>query len=196
MVATLSGGRWKVRHIGGNVTHAGWEINWISVVAAGDRRVCAAWGHYARSGNYSACSFDDGSTWEDAKPIVETYPVGKDRAYVPALLYEPQTESVLAVQLYDQGGEPLTLYPVYSYRHLDRDYWVPDMAGRDDRHQPPLRVFNQGAGTNRAQPPQGLRVAYSGTGLATLVWVERIGDEIEVYVGHVNPAALLSRSRG
>ena len=53
-------GAWRERRIGGNVTHAGWEINWISAVAAGPNRVCLAWGHYAQSGNYSACSFDRG----------------------------------------------------------------------------------------------------------------------------------------
>ncbi len=193
---------WQERMVPGDVTHDDWEINWISAVAVGDTAVCLAWSHYARSGVYSACSFDRGDTWEAAKPIVETYPLNPigDSAFTPTLLYEPLSATLLAVQLYAQAGDDdhPTVYPVFSIRRLQADHWVPDVAGPFDHPQRsvPFRLFAAQTPQSAALPREGLRVGYAGRDLALAVWVEHSPSEsLEVYSGWFHPAALLAEVR-
>ncbi len=195
-------GPWQERLIPGDVTHDDWEINWVSTVAAGDTGVCLAWSHYARSGVYSACSFDRGDTWEAAKPIIETYPLNPigDSAFTPTLLYEPLSATVLAVQLYAQegGGDRQTVYPVFSIRRLQADHWVPDVAGPFDHptRSVPFRLFAAATPHSAVLPREGLRVGYAGHNLALAVWVEHSPSEsLEVYSGWFHPAALLAEVR-
>jgi len=192
-------GPWRERRIGGNVTHTGWEINWISAVAAGDRAVCLAWSHYTMSGVFSTCSFDRGESWEAAKPIIETYPPmdGADSAFTPALLYEPLSDTLMAIQIYDQagGGDRLTAYPVFSIRRLAEDHWVPDVAGSfgHPNRSVPFRLFKASTPSTYAFAREGLRVAYAGRDLALAVWVENTQTEsFDVYSGWFHPAALLT----
>ncbi len=195
-------GLWHERMVPGDVTHDDWEINWISAVKAGDTAVCLAWSHYARSGVYSACSFDRGDTWEAAKPIVETYPLTPtgDSAFTPTLLYEPLSATLMAVQLYAQadGGERRAVYPVFSIRRLQADHWVPDVAGPFDHPQRsvPFRLFAAQTPQSAAFQREGLRVGYAGHDLALVVWVEQSAVEsLEVYSGWFHPAALLAEVR-
>ncbi len=195
-------GPWQERLIPGDVTHDDWEINWLSAVAAEDTGVCLAWSHYARSGVYSACSFDRGDTWEAAKPIVETYPLNPegDSAFTPTLLYEPLSATLLAVQLYAQAGdsEQRAVYLVFSIRRLQADHWVPDVAGPFDhpRRSVPFRLFAAQTPQSAALPREGLRVGYAGRDLALAVWVEQsTAESLEVYSGSFHPAALLAEVR-
>lgn len=194
-----AGGAWKERRIGGNVTHDDWEINWISAVRAGENRVCVAWSHYAHSGTYSSCSFDRGDTWEAAKPIIETYPAqdGADSGYTPSLLYEPLSDTLMAVQIYAQAGDGdrQTIYPVFSIRRMHEDHWIPDVAGpfRHPNRSVPFRLFEASTKSTYAFAREGLRVGYIGSGLALAVWTENAQQEsIDVYAGWFHPAALLA----
>ncbi len=195
-------GSWQERLIPGDVTHDDWEINWISAVSDGDMTVCVAWSHYARSGVYSACSFDRGATWESAKPIVETFPrtpMG-DSAFTPTLLYEPLSATLLAVQLYAQAGDGdrRPVYPVFSIRRLAQDHWLPDVAGQfgHPTRSVPFRLFAAATPSSAALPREGLRVGYAGADLALAVWVEHAPNEsLEVYSGWFHPAALLTEVR-
>ncbi|MDP9315361.1 MAG: hypothetical protein M3R24_31610 [Chloroflexota bacterium] len=203
VVAVRDGnGPWHERSIPGDVTHDDWEINWISAVKARDSAVCLAWSHYARSGVYSACSFDRGDTWEAAKPIVETYPLTPtgDSAFTPGLLYEPLSATLLAVQLYAQAGDDdrRPVYPVFSIRWLQADHWVPDVAGPFDHPQRsvPFRLFAAATPHSAALPREGVRVGYVGRDLALAVWVEQSPSEgLDVYSGWFHPAALLAEVR-
>lgn len=199
VVATWDGPgtAWQTRRIGGHAERAGWSPNWVSLTAI-PGGACVAWGYYSRSGNYSSCSFDGGDRWEDAKPIIET-PESEgdvDQGLTPELLYEPSTNSLLAVWAYRQPGEssgrPKTVYLAYSYRRLHEDHWVPDMSGPFRRHQSPLRLLEA---TPRNLMVGGPRLAYNGGTYAYVAWseLERGGSQ-EAYVALFNPAGLLSSS--
>ncbi len=86
----------------------------------------------------------------------------------------------------------MAIFPVFSYRRLQDDHWVPDIAGPYAHHQPALRLF---PATRRslAATPHGLRVASTGSGLAVATWIEVERDEnLEMYLGWFHPAALLA----
>ncbi len=194
-VAVRASSTWQQHIPAGSTARPGASVNWVSIVAV-PHGACIAWGYYARSANFSSCSFDGGDTWEAAKPIIETPDVpdytNQDTGSTPELVYDPATHIVMSVQLYRQAGEPMAIFPVYSYRRLVDDHWVPDIAGPYAHHQPALRLF---PATRRslAGTPHGLRVASTGSGLAVATWIEVEGDEnLEMYLGWFHPAALLA----
>jgi hypothetical protein len=193
------GQRWQVHEIAGEADQSGWVVNWVSAAAV-PGGACVAWGYDARSGNFSSCSFDQGETWEGAKPIVQTPDTVdsrlQDTGATPELLYDPATRTLMSIALYRQAGEPLIIYPIYSYRRIDEDHWVPRLAGPFAGHQPALRLF-PATRRNLAATSEGIRLAYNGRGLAWAVWAELERDEnMDIYAGQFNPAALLAEVQG
>lgn|GEM_PF-1103057 len=176
------------------------NINWVSAVSFrrsdARRGVCVAWGNYARSGNFASCSTNDGASWGTAETIIftpfrEDYQT-EDTGSTPELLFEPMSDSLVAVSLYRQAGVPDTVYPVYSYRRAEATTWTPQLSGLFADHQPVNRLF---PATRRslAVANKGLRLAYQGHGLAITAWAELEEDEnLDVYIGWWNPNGFLT----
>jgi len=199
-----SRGQWSHQAVPGSSVRSMWSPNWTSIVST-PRGGCVAWGYYAASGNYASCSFDGGTSWEPAKPIIDTYPgtcdyTHSDTGSTPTLLYDPTTQTVIAYQIYRQAGAIMTTYLVYGYRRLAQDHWVPDMAGPFVHHQPALRAFAPTA-RNRAAEPQGISVTYARSptnhaGLALVAWseIDRTAGDIQIMIAWSNPAALVTEN--
>jgi hypothetical protein len=202
IVATRDGrGAWRTATIPGATGRMPEQnINWTSAITFRDRsgqaQVCVSWGNYARSGTFASCSRDGGRSWGQAETIVFTPPTAdeaqSDRGSTPELIYDPASDKLVAVQIYRQVGTPTTAYPVYSYRRADARQWLPVLDGASAAHEPALRLFPP-TRRNLADANAGLRVVYSGSGLALAAWSELEADENgDVYLGWFNPAALLA----
>ncbi|HEX6291301.1 MAG TPA: hypothetical protein VFZ66_19110 [Herpetosiphonaceae bacterium] len=202
IVATQEGSRpWRVATIPGATDRMPEQnINWTSALSfrdrSGQQQVCIAWGNYAASGTFASCSRDGGRSWGAAETIVFTPATEdeaiSDRGSTPELIYEPTSDTLMAVQIYRQAGTPATTYVVYSYRHAAAKVWLPIMDGPTETHEPALRLFPQ---TRRslADANAGIRVAYAGSGLALAAWSELEADENgDVYLGWFNPSSLLA----
>jgi hypothetical protein len=204
IIATQEGsGPWRITTIPGATDRMPQQnINWTSAISfqdrSGEAQVCLAWGNYARSGNFASCSRDGGRSWGEAETLIFTPHAEDDttidRGGTPELLYDPATDSLMAVQLYRQAGTPTTAYPVYSYRSAQARTWLPVLDGPQATHEPALRLF---PATRRslADANTGLRVAYAGSGLAVAAWSELEADEnIDTYLGFFTPSALLTEA--
>lgn len=185
----------------------------------GQQYVCVAWGQYATSSNQSSCSTDAGASWGETEiiayynkttaidptaptatinPITGEQGLGQESgqalhmgAYHPELVYDPDTDRLLALwlqMLLVEPGMPGAL--VYSYRDLDNSTWHPFIDGATE--EPPLRLFDE----TRRNAPRKPRVAYSGNDLAAVVWIELEQDEnVDVYFSLFNPGALMAQER-
>jgi hypothetical protein len=202
IIATRDGrGAWRTSTIPGATARMPEQnIDWTSALTFRDRsgaqQLCIAWGNYARSGTFAACSRDAGQRWGPAETIIFTLPTtdeaASDRGSTPELLYEPSSDTLVAVQIYRQRGAPATSYPVYSYRRADARTWLPRLDGASATHEPALRLFPP-TRRNFVETNAGLRVVYGGAGLALAAWSEREADENgDVYLGWFNPASLLA----
>jgi len=187
-------------------------VAWIDLIAfvdqAGQSQVCVSWGQYSKSGVFVACSRDAGQTW-DSPEIVATHaapgaeptpdptaptPALEDnpnpsegngqRGFHPELLYEPNTDNLMAIwSLLDGSASTI----VYSYRPAAGGAWLPVMTMTVS--EPALGVF----GATRRSAARNPRLAFAGHGVAMVTWMEIERDEnLEVYVGGFLPATLLT----
>jgi hypothetical protein len=194
VIAYRDGSSWRRPHVGGSVGQPDWQANWVSLAGDGERVICVGWSYYARPGSASSCSFDAGSTWEHVKPIAETTSGPFERqASAPSLVYDPANHAVVAIQLFRETREPYVSYPIYSYRLLAEDHWTPDLSGREERQQPPLRLFPQ-TPRSKADLSEPIRAERLKSGVVLVVWAERSG-ELEVYAGLANDSALITEAR-
>lgn len=189
-------------------------VAWIDLVAftdqAGQAQVCVSWGQYSKSGVFVACSRDGGQTWDVPEilathaapgaaptpdpaaptPALEDNPSPSEgsgqRGFHPELLYEPATDSLMAVwSLLDGSASTI----VYSYRPAQGGAWLPVM--NTITTEPALGVF----GATRRSAARNPRLAFAGQGVAMVAWMEVERDEnLEVYVGGFLPATLLTRA--
>ena len=189
-------------------------VAWIDLIAfidaAGQSQVCVSWGQYSTSGVFVACSRDAGQTWDAPETLAYHAPQGAEptpdpaaptpalgdnpnpsegsgqRGFHPELLYEPATDNLMAVwSLLDGSASTI----VYSYRPAAGGAWVPVMTTTVS--EPALGVF----GATRRSAARNPRLAFAGSGVAMVAWMEIERDEnLEVYVGGFVPATLLTRS--